>query len=211
MQAQHVAFSSYTSVTQINQAWFQDRLRHLKISQRQLAKRIGLDPAAVSYMFQGKRGMSMDEAKAIAEQLLVPVTEVMRQAGIEVLDDVRKVPVAGYIGVGCTATLLPNGTHDQVIAPADTPAGCFALQLRMVNNAKDGWLYFVAGTQTPPSEVLDKLCVTALKDGRLLMAVIRRGYKRDLYNLVLTCEEKQSVLENKEVAWATRVLWILPT
>lgn len=44
MQAQHVALSACNIVT-INQEWFQERLRQLKISQRQLAKRIGVDPA----------------------------------------------------------------------------------------------------------------------------------------------------------------------
>lgn len=43
---QHGAFSGYLTVTEINQSWFQDRLRQLKISQRQLAKKIGVDPAA---------------------------------------------------------------------------------------------------------------------------------------------------------------------
>lgn len=211
MQAQHGGFSACSTVTHINQTWFQDRLRELKISQRQLAKRIGVDPAAVSYMFQGKRGMSMDEARSIAEHLLVPVTEVMRQAGIDVLDDVRKVPVAGFIGTGCAVTLLPNGTHDLVVAPADTPANSFALQVRMVHSQNDGWLYFVNGTQLAPAEVMDKLCVVAFKDGGLILATVRRGYKRELYNLVLTCEDKATVLENKEVAWTARVLWIQPT
>lgn len=210
MQAQHVAFSDYSTVTQINQAWFQERLRQLKISQRQLAKRINMDPAGVSYMFQGKRAMSMDEAKAIAEIMLVPVTEVMRQAGIEVLDDVRKVPIAGHIGKSGAVTILPSGTHDEVIAPADVQAGSFALQVRSVNNPRDGWLYFVSGLQQPPVECVDKLCVVALTDGRLLMAALKRGYKRDLYNLVLTHEPEPTVMENKEVAWASRVLWIQP-
>lgn len=210
MQAQHDAFSGPIIVTNIDKGWFQERLRQLKISQRQLAKRIGLDPAAVSYMLQGKRAMSMDEAKAIAEQLLVPVTEVMRQAGIEVLDDVRKVPVTGFIGAGCVVTLLPIGTHDHVMAPSDTPAGSFALQVRMVSSARDGWLYYVAGEQLHAVESVDKLCLVALKDGGMKKAVIKRGYKKDLYNLLLTCEEKQTVLENKEIVWASRVLWIQP-
>lgn len=211
MQAQHGALSDLNTVTQINQAWFQERLRNLKISQRQLAKRINLDPAAVSYMFQGKRNMSMDEAKAIAEQLLVPVTEVMRQAGIEVLDDVRKVPVAGYVGTGGTVTLLPNGTYDFVHAPADTPNGSFALQVRMVNSPRDGWLCFVSGTQQSPADCLDKLCVVALKDGRMLCSVIKRGYKRELYNLILIYDAVPNVLENEEVTWAARIIWIQPT
>lgn len=194
----------------INQEWFKERLRQLKISQRQLAKKMGLDPASMSYMLSGKRRMSMEEAKTIAGHLLVPVTEVMRQAGIEVQDDVRKVPVAGYIGGGGLVTLLPNGTHDYVLAPADTPDGSFALQVRMVNSPRDGWLCFVSGAQQAPAECLDKLCVVALKDGGLMAAVVRRGYKRELYNLILIYEATPNVLENKEVTWAARIVWIQP-
>jgi DNA-binding XRE family transcriptional regulator len=174
----------------INKAWFQEQLARIGMSQRQLAKRIDLDPAAISYMFAGKRAMSMDEAKAIAGQLLLPVTEVMRQAGIEVLDDVRKVPIAGYIGPGSIVTLLPKGTHDTAIAPPDVPSGSFAIQVRMVQS-------------------MDRLCLVAVDDGRLLQGIVRRGYKRELYNLVLS-PDSGPVLENQKIAWAARVLWIQP-
>lgn len=209
MPAQHGGLSGLTNVTQINQAWFQERLRALKLSQRQLAKRINLDPAAVSYMFQGKRAMSMDEAKAIADQLFVPVTEVMRQAGIDVLDDVRKVPVAGFISKGSVVNLLPQGTHDTVVAPADVPAGSFAIQTRIVSNPKDGWLWFISGQQRQPEDLLDRLCLVALSDGRMVSAILRRGYKQRLFNLVLMPDN--GVLENQEVAWAAHVMWIQPT
>lgn len=196
---------------EINQQWFKERLRELHISQRQLAKRVGMDPASMSYMLSGKRSMSMEEAKAIAGHLLVPVTEVMRQAGIEVLDDVRKVPVAGYIGEGGTIALLPNGTHDYAHAPANTPDGSYALQVRMVTSPRDGWLVFVSGVQLDPAQCLDKLCVVAMNDGGMMAAVIRRGYKLGLYNLIRIYENTPNVLENKEVTWASRILWIQPT
>lgn len=196
-------------MTDINQAWFQERLKTLKLSQRQLAKRIELDPAAVSYMFAGKRRMTMDEARRIADVMLLPVTEVMRQAGIDVQDDVRKVPVAGYIGAGSVVTLMPAGTHDTVLAPADVPAGSFAVQTRIVTSPSDGWIYFVSGQQQPPNDLLDRLCILAIADGRLLCAMLRRGYKQRLFNLVLLPDG--GVLENQEVAWAARVLWIQPT
>lgn len=208
---QHDELFQKPQLLMLNKDWFTDRLRQLHISQRQLAKKIGIDPASMSYMLSGKRGMSMEDAKAIADVLLVPVTEVMRQAGIDVVDDVRKVPVAGYIGQGGIVTLMPNGTHDMVMAPADTPAGSFALQVRMVSSPRDGWLCFVAGTQQPPAACLDKLCLAALKDGRILIAVIKRGYKRELYNLILMYDTQVNVLENQEVTWAARLLWIQPT
>ena len=196
-------------MTDLNKTWFVDRLRAIKLSQRQLAKKIELDPAAVSYMFSGKRQMTMPEAKAIADVLLVPVTEVMRQAGIEVLDDVRKVPVAGYIGAGCVVTLLPKGTQDMVIAPGDVPNGSFCLQLRVANNPYDGWLVFVSGQQQPIADLLDRYSIVATADGQMLSAMIRRGYKQKLNNLILLPDG--TVLENREVAWGARVLWIQPS
>lgn len=197
-------------MSSINQSWFQERLRSLKMSQRTLAKKVGIDPAGMSYMLSGKRRMTMEEAREIAAHLMVNVTEVMRQAGIEVLDDVRKVPITGYIGARSLVTLLPNGTHDTIIAPADTPGGSFALQVRVVNSPSDGWIYFIAGVHESPQECLDKLCLVALSDGTLIKGIVKKGYKKDLYNLVLVHESEQQVLENREIAWVTRVLWIQP-
>lgn len=195
----------------IEQQWFKQRMQALKMSQRQLAARLNLDHAAVSLMLRGKRTMSMDEAKRLADLLLVPTTEIMRRAGIDVMDDVRKVPIAGYIGPGGVVTLLPNGTHDLVFAPPDVPNGSFALQVRSINDPRDGWLNFVSGTQGEPTNYLDKVCLVALKDGAMMHAVIKRGYKRELFNLLQFIDGNLRVLENKEIAWAARVLWIQPT
>lgn len=208
-KAQHSEDIDEAEMPELNKSFFTDRLRAIKLSQRQLAKKIGLDPAAVSYMLSGKRRMTMPEAKAIADQILVPVTEVMRQAGIEVLDDVRKVPVAGYVGANSVVTMLPKGTHDMVIAPGDVPQGSFALQQRTPGNPVDGWLLFVAGQHQAPAELLDRLTVLATADGKMLLAMIRRGYKQKLYNLILMPDNE--VLENRDVAWAARVLWIQPS
>lgn len=196
-------------MSEINKDWFTDRLRAIKMSQRQLAKKIDVDPAAMSYMLSGKRRMTMPEAKAIADVLTVPVTEVMRQAGIDVTDDVRKVPIAGFIGPGAVVSLLPKGTHDLVLAPGDVPHGTFALQLRNPANAYDGWIAFVSGQQQPPNELLDRYAILATADGQMLSAMIRRGYKQKLHNLMLLPEG--TVLENREVAWGARVLWIQPS
>ena len=196
-------------MAEINQGWFKDKLRAVKLSQRQLAKKMGLDPASVSYMLSGKRRMTMDEARQIAGHILIGVTEVMRQAGIDVLDDVHKVPIAGYITAGGVVSLLPKGTHDVVTCPADVPKGSFAIQARIVNSANDGWLWFVSGRQEQAEDCTGKLTLLACKDGRMLCAIVKRGYKSGRYNLILMPDG--GVIENEEVAWCARVLWIQPT
>lgn len=66
---------------QIDTGWFQGRLADKRLSQRQLAKRMGLDPAAVSLMLRGKRKMSAAEAADIAVLLGVSADEVLLHAG----------------------------------------------------------------------------------------------------------------------------------
>lgn len=194
----------------IDHLWFVDKLRSLKLSQRQLAKMMGVDPASVSYMLRGKRNMSMGEAKEIAGYLNVNVTEVMRRAGINVTDDMGQIPIAGYITKGSLVSLLPPGTHDMVHAPADTPRGSYALQMRNVNSSRDGWLYFVSGVNVTPEDALDKACVVAMSDGSMIVAVVHKGYKKDLYNC-LDFSNQDQVFENKEIKWASRILWIQPS
>lgn len=65
----------------IDTRWFQDRLADKRLSQRQLAARLQLDPAAVSLMLRGRRKMSVAEAAEIASYLGVEVDEVLRHAG----------------------------------------------------------------------------------------------------------------------------------
>lgn len=67
---------------QVDSRWFQQRLMDQRMSQRAMAKLMGLDPGAVSLMLRGKRGMSAAEAAEIARLLDVAVDEVLLRAGI---------------------------------------------------------------------------------------------------------------------------------
>jgi len=190
--------------------WFTDKLKDLKLSQRQLAKKMEIDPASVSYMLRGKRKMSMLEAQSLADIFKVQTTEVMRKAGIAVTDDIQSIPIAGHAGRGSLVTLLPPGTHDMAQAPADTPRGSYCIQKRDISSANDAWLYFVSGTVNKPDDVLSKACLVALADGIMMMAIVHPGYKKDRYNLILMGNGHE-VMENQDLKWASRVLWIQPT
>lgn len=87
---------------QIDTRWFKDRLADRRLSQRQLAKRMGLDPAAVSLMLRGMRKLSAAEAADLARQLGVSTDEVLARAGstptiparVELAKDAPATPVA---------------------------------------------------------------------------------------------------------------------
>ena len=76
------ATKNKSAPAKVDTHWFRDRLRDASLSQRQLAFRLGLDPAAVSLMLRGMRGMTAAEASGIAKLLSVSAEEVLQRAGV---------------------------------------------------------------------------------------------------------------------------------
>lgn len=192
----------------MNTQWFRDRLADKEMSQRGLARMLDIDPAAASLMLRGKRRMTPHEAHQIAVILGVPLNEVMRHAGIEVTEDVRRVPVASFVDEHGVVTSMPVGTHDTVMGPADCPVGTYAVQVRSHASIKDGWLLFVTPAQRPAAENADQLCLVATTEGKQVLAVVRRGYRRETHNLIVW--PAMTLLADTQAAWTSTVLWIKP-
>ena len=66
----------------IDTQWFKAVLAYKKISQRQLAFKMGMDPASMSLMLRGKRPMRMIEAEKMSAILAVPLDEILFHAGL---------------------------------------------------------------------------------------------------------------------------------
>lgn len=194
---------------QFNKEWFVNRLQALKISQRKLAKMIDLDPSAVTLMFTGRRKITPDEVHQIAGIFNVPVTEVMRHAGVDVTDDVRKVKIKGYIGEKSRVTLIESTPVDTAIAPADVPNDSFCLQVRHPGATNDGWLIFVSGEKTTAQSLIDRPALVSMEDGSLVTCLIRRGYKPNTSN-IYPLNGAAEPYENQKIEWASPVLWIRP-
>lgn len=189
--------------------WFRDKLKDKKLSQRGLAKLIELDPAAISLMLRGQRKMTPHEAHQISVILGVPILEVMRHAGIDVTEDVRKAPIAAHMDSNGLVMAMPNGTHDMSASPGDCPIGTYAVQVRAHNSVKDGWLLFITPAQGNAIDHIDQLCTCATKAGQQLIGVVRRGYRRDTQNLILW--PSNETMFDADLAWVSPVLWIKPT
>lgn len=193
----------------MNTEWFRQVLASKKLSQRRLAALMELDPAAISLMLRGQRRMTNEEAHQMSIILGVKTTEVLRQAGIQVSDDVRHVKVTGYIDADAVVTLFPKRTHDKVVGPADCPEGTYALQMRTPGNQKDGWMYFVSPSEDDPRAHLGQLCCVALENGDHLVAFVQRGYRSGTFNL-LQSGTAEALRTDCVVVWASRILWIKP-
>lgn len=67
----------------VDTRWFQNSLKDLRVSQRELAGMLGVDASAVTLMLRGRRKMTAAEAALISRVLGVGVDEVMRRAGLD--------------------------------------------------------------------------------------------------------------------------------
>jgi plasmid maintenance system antidote protein VapI len=192
----------------MNTEWFRERLKDKHISQRGLAKLLEIDPAAASLMLRDKRKMTTHEAHQISQILGVQFNEIIRQAGIEVSDDVSRVSITSFMDEEGNVSLLAPHTYDAVVGPADCPHGTYAVQVRSPATVKDGWLLFVSPTQSGPTENVDKLCSCATSEGKQLIGVIRRGYRRETHNLILW--PSNNIASDVKLVWSSTILWIKP-
>ena len=138
----------------------------------------------------------------------VKTTEVLRQAGIAVSDDVRHVKVTGFVDKESVVTLFPRRTHDKVVGPADCPEGTYALQKRDPQSPKDGWMYFVTPSEDDPRAHLGKMCCVALENGEHVISFVQRGYRTGTFNLVRCTGE--ALRTDASVVWASPILWVKP-
>lgn len=192
----------------MNTQWFKDRLADKRISQRGLAKMVDLDPASVSLMLRGKRRMTPHEAHQLSVILGTPLNEVLRHAGIDITEDVRASVIAAHVNERGLVTLMPPGTHDTTLGPADCPVGTYAVQVRSHASVTDGWLLFISPAQSTATGNVDTLCLCATAEGRQLLGIIRRGYRRDTHNLVLW--PSMETIDDASIVWSSSVLWIKP-
>jgi transcriptional regulator with XRE-family HTH domain len=185
----------------IDTAWFSQRMADRQLSQRQLAKLMGVDPAAVNRMLLGKRRMTLEEAAQIAVLLNSTTTDVLTAAGVSLPSD-NRVRLVGYVGQGGKVTMEAEGLHDMVDAPPGLGPDAIALQARH-GGQEDGWVYFLADGHAAPDRAVGSLSLVAVKDNGLVLANVRRGYRAGTYNL-----SGGHDATNVGLAWASPVLWI---
>lgn len=191
-----------------NTKWFKEKLAERDMSMRRLAKHLGLDPAAVSLTLRGMRKMTSPEAHQIGQLLGVQVTEVLRQAGVPISDDVRTVPWAQYVtSKGQVKELAAPGKRQ--VGPPDLPADGFALQVRSPASVYDKWMVFCSGAKLAAEGAVGRLSVVKCGE-ELYLGTLQEGYDAGTYNIVLTVPSP-GALENKKITWACPVLWIRPT
>lgn len=189
----------------IDTRWFRAQLAERGLSQRQLARKLGLDQSAISLTFAGKRRMRFEEAADMARLLGLPVSEVLRHTGLPIDDGKPTVPLCStYDGHG-ESHCIGVEHAERVIPPQPMPEGSTAVQCRTAGSPlehMDGWVIFCG----PPTETipLDQFCRVKIRNGIKTLGVVRRGYKRGRHNLT----GPAGVLVDIDIEWAQPVVGI---
>lgn len=198
----------------VDAKWFQDRLADKQLSQRQFAKLVEMDPAAVHYAIHGKREWKHDELVAFSTIAGVPYDEALVRAGLQLPSSPSKgtAPVVGTIDAAGVVSLGPVSAPRRVPLPPEAGEDTVAVRYKVAVSAaeaQDGWLlYYADGIKRVPAEATGRLCVAWLANrGPTIAGIVRRGYARGTYNLhpwTLGAD----VMENAQLERASPVLWV---
>lgn len=187
--------------------WLSQALKRKDLSQaelaRQLTQRLGrsVDRAAVNKMVVGTRKIAGDEAMAIAE-----ITgSAIPQKPVE-----RFAPLVGYVGAGATAHYTAAGELGEVEAPADATDNTVAVEIRgdSLGSFFDRWLVFYDDVRRPmTSDLIGRLCIVGLEDGRVLIKKPQRSRSKGLFHLLSQTEDP---ILDVAIEWAARVKSMVP-
>lgn len=174
------------------------------LSLEALAAEVGLSTSQLSRFESGTRDPRDVELARIAQVTGVDVMDLM--------DSAKTVPLVGYVGAGAETHLFAEGQgpFDQVDAPEGASETTVAVEIRgeSLGALFDQWLIFYDKVERPvTSDMIGRLCVVGLTDGRILVKKIRYGQLTGHYNLISNTE---APIYDVEIAWAARVKQMTP-
>lgn len=124
----------------------------------------------------------------------------------------REVPLVGYVGAGSQAHYYDGADppNEWVPAPAGSSDTTVAVQIRgdSLGHGFNKWLVFYDQIHNPPTlEMLRRLCVVGLEDGRVLVKWLHPGTDDGRYHLI---SQTEGMIENVDVKWAAIVSGMAP-
>jgi len=197
-----------------NYRFFEELFRENQISQREVARRLNMDPGGLNRRLKGKARLQSTEAAELARLLHIPVEEVLTNAGVRVDEHIKTprdtaVPLIGWIGVEMDVHIEKVKGTKTVEAPPVAGRGLRALRFQTAMSkadAFDGAIAYFIPASTVHSDAIGKLCVVTLADGMIVLRIVKPGYARGRYNLVSSIDG--SVTEDAVIESAAPVVWL---
>lgn len=183
------------------------------LNQGEFAERLATTQSTVSRWERGAK----PEYEYLAKIAELADTTIDRLTGMDnfASTTAEQIPVVGYVGAG--AEVLPIDDYQRgdgmyfIERPDFVQGRAVAVEVRgdsLLPVAENGWqLIYTDETGITEGDVLNKLCVVHLLDGRTLVKRLMRGTQPQRYHLLST---NAPIIEDAEVLWAARVKAIIP-
>ena len=121
------------------------------------------------------------------------------------------VPLVGYVAAGATAHFMPAGQLGTVDRPEWASPATVAVEIRgdSLGELFDRWLVYYDDVRRPvTADLIGRLCVVGLADGRVLVKKVTKGTKAGHYTLISSRQEKP--IKNVQIEWAGIVKQMVP-
>lgn len=185
----------------INKKWFVKRLQERNQSLRALARFMRIDPSAVTHILNNERRLQLDEAQQIAQFLMVPIDDVLRNAGVKLQG--TAVSTGKLIGI------VDDTGEVHPLEPVDIPAPASGLQALQVQPSRlffDGAiLFFREDGSVKPDFALNRLALIDQGESKRV-GILHRGIADGRYTIDLITSEQRF----QPVVSATPIIWIKP-
>ncbi|WP_262048632.1 XRE family transcriptional regulator [Bradyrhizobium sp. Bra78] len=123
----------------------------------------------------------------------------------------RHVSLVGYVGAGAETHFFANDAPlDEVRAPDGTNDETVAVEIRgeSLGSFFDRWLVFYDDVRRPvTSDLINRLCVVGIEDGRILIKKIQRSKARGFYHLL---SQTEPPILDVRIEWAAAVKSMVP-
>jgi phage repressor protein C with HTH and peptisase S24 domain len=180
------------------------------------ARAMGIKPSTYMGHENGQRGFRRESADLYARRFGVSLEWLLTGRGPRErkpsprAEERRTVPLVGYVGAGALAHFTAAGALGEVTAPDWASDSTVAVEIRgeSLGSLFDKWLVFYDEVRRPVThDLVGKLCVVGLDDGRVLIKKIQRSRAKGLFHLLSQTEDP---ILDVGIEWAARVKSMMP-
>lgn len=181
-------------------------------SQQRLAQAVGAAQTTVSSWERGRTEPGREDVRRIAEVLDIPVARLELDSAERGQGGAATAPLVGFVSAGSRAHFFADGQgpFDEVAAPDGATERTVAVEIRgeSLGSFFNEWLVYYDDVRAPVTpDLIGRLCVVGLVDGRVLIKKIKASQAPGLYHLLSQTEEP---ILDVEVVWAARVRSMTP-
>lgn len=159
----------------------------------------------------GNRGFDLDDATLYARKLNCDPYWLMT-GKLPRGAPGATVPVVGYVGAGATVIPIDDNAMgqgiDEVPAPLDATGDEVAVIVRgdsMYPAYHNGDTLYYREHAANMDQVIGRECVVRLEDGRVLVKMIMRGSRPNLFTLT---SHNAPPIADARIEWAARIVWV---